>query len=405
MTDTTFSIFDLNENELYTDKINQFNSTEKQPSKISLNSNYAHGPPPGLPQPIPQADDYHFQNAASIDDKKLRKLAKQLNNLGVLDDDETGQNKENQPTKSQITPKSPYDYDEGIANSSLNDSHTSAMFSNSKSPGKSPLSLDSSGYYTSSMPSSRHQQYRDHTYNNNSTKNLNTSNTYSTGPGTQMGPHNNFHHSQASMQNYSNTFDSYNNSSNTSPRNSNASPISSVHQHHTLPNNDNSIVASLQEMAEKQRKINDKVQAELDKTKTISEKVLVPSSEHVAEIVGKQGCKIKALRTKTSTYIKTPVRGEDPYFVITGHKVDVEKAVKEIQEAADHFTEIRLQRSRQAALGVGPGNNNEKVIDGAIHKIDQNGKIISPGKIIAPIGPPEKDLNVDVRNRYHWRGF
>nr|XP_049573425.1 RNA-binding protein MEX3B isoform X2 [Syngnathus scovelli] len=40
--------------------------------------------------------------------------------------------------------------------------------------------------------------------------------------------------------------------------------------------------------------------------------VPVPSSEHVAEIVGRQGCKIKALRAKTNTYIKTPVRGIEP---------------------------------------------------------------------------------------------
>lgn len=30
------------------------------------------------------------------------------------------------------------------------------------------------------------------------------------------------------------------------------------------------------------------------------------------------GCKIKALRAKTNTYIKTPVRGEEPVFVVTG---------------------------------------------------------------------------------------
>ncbi|GIY18148.1 RNA-binding protein MEX3D [Caerostris extrusa] len=54
--------------------------------------------------------------------------------------------------------------------------------------------------------------------------------------------------------------------------------------------------------------------------------VPVPSSEHVAEIVGRQGCKIKALRAKTNTYIKTPVRGEEPVFVVTGRKEDVSAA-------------------------------------------------------------------------------
>ena len=30
------------------------------------------------------------------------------------------------------------------------------------------------------------------------------------------------------------------------------------------------------------------------------------------------GCKIKLLRQKTNTYIKTPGRGDNPQFVITG---------------------------------------------------------------------------------------
>merc|ERR1711971_986180 len=59
------------------------------------------------------------------------------------------------------------------------------------------------------------------------------------------------------------------------------------------------------------------------KSQNMTECVPVPSSEHVAEIVGRQGCKIKALRAKTNTYIKTPVRGEEPVFVVTGGKEDV----------------------------------------------------------------------------------
>ncbi|KAK5859844.1 hypothetical protein PBY51_021367 [Eleginops maclovinus] len=56
----------------------------------------------------------------------------------------------------------------------------------------------------------------------------------------------------------------------------------------------------------------------------MTECVPVPSSEHVAEIVGRQGCKIKALRAKTNTYIKTPVRGEEPVFIVTGRREDPE---------------------------------------------------------------------------------
>ncbi|VDP53623.1 unnamed protein product, partial [Soboliphyme baturini] len=55
--------------------------------------------------------------------------------------------------------------------------------------------------------------------------------------------------------------------------------------------------------------------AEQRRSHNTTERVAVPSSEHVAEIVGRQGCKIKALRAKTNTYIKTPIRGEDPIFV------------------------------------------------------------------------------------------
>ena len=77
------------------------------------------------------------------------------------------------------------------------------------------------------------------------------------------------------------------------------------------------------------------------KSQNMTECVPVPSSEHVAEIVGRQGCKIKALRAKTNTYIKTPVRGDEPVFIITGRKEDVFIAKKEILSAAEHFSQIR----------------------------------------------------------------
>jgi len=56
------------------------------------------------------------------------------------------------------------------------------------------------------------------------------------------------------------------------------------------------------------------------------------------------GCKIKALRAKTNTYIKTPVRGEEPVFIITGRPEDVAAAKREVQAAAEHFTQIRASR-------------------------------------------------------------
>jgi len=97
----------------------------------------------------------------------------------------------------------------------------------------------------------------------------------------------------------------------------------------------------------------------LKKSSNMTECVPVPSSEHVAEIVGRQGCKIKALRAKTNTYIKTPVRGEEPVFVVTGRKEDVGAAKREILSAAEHFSQIRASRrnNNQASTlsGIAPG--------------------------------------------------
>uniref|UniRef100_A0A8D0BG39 Mex-3 RNA binding family member D n=1 Tax=Salvator merianae TaxID=96440 RepID=A0A8D0BG39_SALMN len=95
------------------------------------------------------------------------------------------------------------------------------------------------------------------------------------------------------------------------------------------------------------------------KSINMTECVSVPSSEHVAEIVGRQGCKIKALRAKTNTYIKTPVRGEDPIFIVTGRKEDVEMAKREILSAAEHFSMIRATRNKASGVAgsvLGPPN-------------------------------------------------
>ncbi|NWV17494.1 MEX3C ligase, partial [Origma solitaria] len=93
-----------------------------------------------------------------------------------------------------------------------------------------------------------------------------------------------------------------------------------------------------------------------------TECVPVPSSEHVAEIVGRQGCKIKALRAKTNTYIKTPMRGEEPVFVVTGRKEDVAMAKREILSAAEHFSMIRASRGKGgSAAHALPGQTTVQV--------------------------------------------
>ncbi|KAB0394397.1 hypothetical protein E2I00_017800 [Balaenoptera physalus] len=75
-------------------------------------------------------------------------------------------------------------------------------------------------------------------------------------------------------------------------------------------------------------------------------------SSFVVQIQKFSGCKIKALRAKTNTYIKTPVRGEEPIFVVTGRKEDVAMAKREILSAAEHFSMIRASRNKNGpALG------------------------------------------------------
>ena len=58
--------------------------------------------------------------------------------------------------------------------------------------------------------------------------------------------------------------------------------------------------------------------ASKSRKKLFTDYVPVPSYEHVAEIIGRHGCKIKDLCAETGTYIKTPTPGEEPVFIISG---------------------------------------------------------------------------------------
>lgn len=73
----------------------------------------------------------------------------------------------------------------------------------------------------------------------------------------------------------------------------------------------------------------------------------------IVSVFSSAGCKIKALRAKTNTYIKTPVRGEEPVFIVTGRREDVEMAKREIVSAAEHFSMIRASRCKAGAPGGG----------------------------------------------------
>ncbi|MEN2500058.1 MAG: Zinc ion binding [Marteilia pararefringens] len=76
----------------------------------------------------------------------------------------------------------------------------------------------------------------------------------------------------------------------------------------------------------------------------ITDYVTVPSAEHVSEIVGRRGYKIKSLRARTNTYIKTPNRCSQPVFVISGTVWDVESAKSHIIRDSLHFSAIKQKR-------------------------------------------------------------
>lgn len=127
------------------------------------------------------------------------------------------------------------------------------------------------------------------------------------------------------------------------------------------------------------------------RSQNMTECVPVPSSEHVAEIVGRQGCKIKALRAKTNTYIKTPVRGDEPVFIITGRKEDVYVAKKEILSAADHFSQIRAARKQQGSVS---SSSNSSISSGSNSNLHANNLIM-----------PTQQTTIQVRVPYRVVGL
>jgi rRNA processing protein Krr1/Pno1 len=127
------------------------------------------------------------------------------------------------------------------------------------------------------------------------------------------------------------------------------------------------------------------------KSQNMTECVPVPSSEHVAEIVGRQGCKIKALRSKTNTYIKTPVRGDEPVFIITGRKEDVHIAKKEILSAAEHFSQIRAARKQQNSTS---SSSNSSTSSGSNTNLHINNLIL-----------PSQQTTIQVRVPYRVVGL
>lgn len=110
------------------------------------------------------------------------------------------------------------------------------------------------------------------------------------------------------------------------------------------------------------------------------------------------GCKIKALRAKTNTYIKTPVRGEEPVFVVTGRKEDVNKAKREILSAADHFSLIRASRkpSMDGSTAISNGTLINPASLAGIVARTQSGPPCLPGQITNQVRVPYRVVGLVV---------
>ncbi|PAA61459.1 hypothetical protein BOX15_Mlig003758g1 [Macrostomum lignano] len=77
---------------------------------------------------------------------------------------------------------------------------------------------------------------------------------------------------------------------------------------------------------------------------TITERIQVPSSDHVAEIVGKNGQRIKQLREQLKVWVKTPSRDEPPIFEVTGLPEKLAEAKRIILQMSEHFTKVQQER-------------------------------------------------------------
>lgn len=98
------------------------------------------------------------------------------------------------------------------------------------------------------------------------------------------------------------------------------------------------------------------------------------------------GCKIKALRAKTNTYIKTPVRGEPPIFSISGRPDHVNSAKYEIIAAAEHFSQIRAARPTP---NVGPGTDKVTIYVKVPYRV--------VGLVVGPRGSTVKRIQLMTR--------
>ena len=124
------------------------------------------------------------------------------------------------------------------------------------------------------------------------------------------------------------------------------------------------------------RLFDEDVPTTMPRSQIITQRVAVPSSEHVAEIIGRNGLNIKAIRDNTNASIKTPARGEDPILVISGRPEAVAAARRQVLECADQLTQIRV-RVPSSVMGLIIGR--EGITIKRIQKLT-NTRIVTPSR-------------------------
>lgn len=94
----------------------------------------------------------------------------------------------------------------------------------------------------------------------------------------------------------------------------------------------------------------------------VTEYVSVPTCKHVAQILGKKGSKIRALRETTNTYIRSPLPREESVFIVKGKMEDVFEAVKAIKSASDFFTSLENEKELSHNVAITSSQGQDIIV-------------------------------------------
>lgn len=111
----------------------------------------------------------------------------------------------------------------------------------------------------------------------------------------------------------------------------------------------------------------------------IKESCFVASNEHAAEVIGRNGWKIKSIAFNSGASIECPTPTEAPIFHISGYKNNVTKAKKLIIMWADNFDRMR---DRKRTIKCEPGECVETVL---LNRADISSVIGRHGKQVKKI--------------------